>query len=54
LICAVPCLSLLVVPLLPWGRWLALLAATAYVVGKTIELQLYDVAITRLIDPDAR
>jgi sulfite dehydrogenase (quinone) subunit SoeC len=47
LICAVPCLSLLVVPLVSWGRWLSLCAAMAYVIGKTIELQLYDVAITR-------
>jgi hypothetical protein len=49
----VPCLALLVVPLLPWGRWLSLCAAMAYVVGKTIELKLYDVAVTRLIEPDA-
>lgn len=54
LICAVPCLSLLVVPIVPWGRWLSLCAATAYVIGKTIELKLYDTAITRSIEPDAR
>ena len=54
LICAVPCLSLLGVPLVPWGRWLSLCAATAYVIGKTIELKLYDTAITRSIEPDAR
>jgi sulfite dehydrogenase (quinone) subunit SoeC len=47
LICAVPCLSMLVVPLVPWGRWLSLCAVAAYVIGKTIELQIYDVAITR-------
>jgi hypothetical protein len=52
LICAMPCLSMLIVPLVPWGRWLSLCAAGAYVVGKTIELQLYDVAITRLTEPD--
>lgn len=53
LICAVPCLTMLVVPLVPWGRWLSLCAAIAYVVGKTIELQLYDVAITRLTQPES-
>lgn len=47
LICAVPCLTLLVVPLAPWGHWLSLCAAMAYVAGKTVELKLYDVVITQ-------
>lgn len=54
LICAVPCLSLLMVPILSWGRWLALCAAMAYVAGKTMELQLYDTALTRSsAEPDS-
>ncbi|GLQ48528.1 hypothetical protein GCM10007862_35790 [Dyella lipolytica] len=53
LICAVPCLSLLLVPILPGGRWLALGAATACVIGKSLELWLYDFALTRSADPDA-
>lgn len=52
LICAVPCLSLLVVPLLPWGRWLSLCAATAYVMGKALELRLYDAALSRSADSE--
>jgi hypothetical protein len=46
LICAVPCLSLLLVPVLPGGRWLTPCAATAYIVGKSLELWLYDFALT--------
>jgi len=44
---AIPCLSLLLAPLFPGGRWLALCAATACVVGKSLELWLYDFALTR-------
>ncbi|GLQ88427.1 hypothetical protein GCM10007898_19960 [Dyella flagellata] len=47
LICAVPCLSLLLIPVLPAGRWLAPFAAAAYIVGKSLELWLYDFALTR-------
>jgi sulfite dehydrogenase (quinone) subunit SoeC len=47
LIWVIPCLSLLLVPLFPEGRWLALCAATACVVGKSLELWLYDFALTR-------
>lgn len=47
LIWAMPCLSLLLVPVVPGGRWLALCAATACVIGKSLELWLYDVALTR-------
>ncbi|RDS81568.1 hypothetical protein DWU98_10050 [Dyella monticola] len=47
LICAVPCLSLVLVPALPGGRWLASCAAAAYIVGKSLELWLFDVALTR-------
>lgn len=50
LICAVPCLSLLLVPVLPGGRWLAPCAAGAYIVGKSLELWLYDFALTRFAD----
>ncbi|WP_233840296.1 hypothetical protein [Dyella sp. 2HG41-7] len=50
LICAVPCLSLLLVPVLPGGRWLAPCAAGAYVLGKSMELWLYDFALTRFRD----
>ncbi|HUA79996.1 MAG TPA: hypothetical protein VL997_06470 [Dyella sp.] len=50
LICAVPCLSLLLVPVLPGGRWLAPCAAGAYVIGKSMELWLYDFALTRFAD----
>jgi len=46
LICAVPCLSLVLVPALPGGRWLAPCAAAAYIVGKSLELWLFDVALT--------
>ena len=52
LICAVPCMSLLIVPILAEGRWLALCAATAYVTGKSMELRLYDVALTRSAEPE--
>ncbi|GAB2572858.1 hypothetical protein ISP15_04065 [Dyella jejuensis] len=47
LIWAVPCLSLLLVPVFPAGRWLSLGAASACVVGKSLELWLYDFALTR-------
>jgi len=47
LICAIPCLSLLLVPVVPAGRWLAPVAAAAYIVGKSLELWLYDFALTR-------
>lgn len=47
LICAVPCLSLLLVPIVPGGRWLAPCAAAAYLIGKSLELWLYDFALTR-------
>ncbi|WP_188794010.1 hypothetical protein [Dyella nitratireducens] len=48
LICAIPCLSLLLVPVLPpAGRWLTPFAAAAYIVGKSLELWLYDFALTR-------
>lgn len=47
LICAVPCLSLLLAPVLPAGRWLAPCGAAAYVLGKSLELWLYDFALTR-------
>jgi hypothetical protein len=47
LICAIPCLSLLVVPVLPAGRWLTPVAGAAYIVGKSLELWLYDFALTR-------
>ncbi|HUB89925.1 MAG TPA: hypothetical protein VMA74_09355 [Dyella sp.] len=47
LICAIPCLSLLLVPVVPAGRWLAAFAAAAYIVGKSLELWLYDFALTR-------
>lgn len=47
LICAIPCLSLLLVPIVPAGRWLAPVAAAAYIVGKSLELWLYDFALTR-------
>lgn len=47
LICAIPCLSLLLVPALPAGRWLTPVAAAAYIVGKSLELWLYDFALTR-------
>ncbi|WP_147292986.1 hypothetical protein [Dyella psychrodurans] len=53
LICAVPCINLLLAPITPWGRWLALCAALAYVAGKTMELHLYDVAFTRPAESDA-
>jgi sulfite dehydrogenase (quinone) subunit SoeC len=46
LIWVIPCLSLLLVPLFPGGRWLALCAAIACVVGKSMELWLYDYALT--------
>lgn len=52
LICAVPCMSLLVVPIIAEGRWLALCAAAAYVVGKSMELRLYDVALIRSSEAD--
>ena len=42
-----PCLSLLLVPAMPGGRWLAFFAATACVIGKSLELWLYDFALTR-------
>lgn len=44
---AIPCLSLLLVTVMPGGRWLAFCAATACVVGKSLELWLYDFALTR-------
>lgn len=44
---AIPCLSLLLVPVVPGGRWLAFCAAAACVVGKSLELWLYDFALTR-------
>lgn len=47
LICAIPCLSLLLAPVVPAGRWLAPFAAAAYIVGKSLELWLYDFALTR-------
>lgn len=47
LIWAIPCLSLLLVPLVPAGRWLAPFAAAAYIIGKSLELWLYDFALTR-------
>lgn len=47
LIWVVPCLSLLLVPVVPGGRWLALCAATACVIGKSLELWLFDFALTR-------
>lgn len=50
LICAIPCLSLLLVPVLPAGRWLTPIAAAAYIVGKSLELWLYDFALTRFAD----
>jgi sulfite dehydrogenase (quinone) subunit SoeC len=43
----VPCLSVLLVPAVPVGRWLACFAATACVIGKSVELWLYDFALTR-------
>jgi hypothetical protein len=43
----VPCLSLLLVPAVAGGRWLALGAATACIIGKSLELWLYDSALTR-------
>jgi sulfite dehydrogenase (quinone) subunit SoeC len=43
----IPCLSLLLVTVTPGGRWLAFCAATACVVGKSLELWLYDSALTR-------
>lgn len=52
LICAVPCINLLLAPITPWGRWLALCAALAYVTGKTMELRLYDVAFNRSPESD--
>jgi hypothetical protein len=52
LICAVPCVSVLLVPIFAEGRWLALCAAAAYVIGKTIELKLYDAAVVRSLEPD--
>jgi sulfite dehydrogenase (quinone) subunit SoeC len=53
LICAVPCISLLLAPVTAWGRWLALCAALAYVAGKTMELRLYDVAFTRSAESES-
>jgi hypothetical protein len=53
LICAVPCVSVLLVPIFAEGRWLAFCAATAYVVGKSIELKLYDAALGRPAEPDS-
>jgi sulfite dehydrogenase (quinone) subunit SoeC len=47
LVWVVPCLSLLLLPLLPGGRWLAFIAATACIIGKSLELWLYDFALTR-------
>ncbi|RUL75381.1 hypothetical protein [Dyella choica] len=47
LICAIPCLSLLLVSVIPAGRWLAPFAAAAYIVGKSLELWLYDFALRR-------
>lgn len=47
LMCGVPCLSLVLAPLLPGGHWLAVGGAAAYIVGKSLELWLYDVALTR-------
>jgi hypothetical protein len=52
LICAVPCVSVLLVPTFAEGRWLALCAAAAYVIGKTIELKLYDAAVARSVEPE--
>ena len=49
LVCAVPCICLLIVPRWPDGRWLALLAACAYLAGKSIEMWLYDIALSRTI-----
>jgi sulfite dehydrogenase (quinone) subunit SoeC len=43
----VPSLSLLLMPMIPGGRWLAFFAATACIVGKSLELWLYDFALTR-------
>jgi hypothetical protein len=53
LICAVPCLSLLLVPIIPGGRWLAPCAAAAYVMGKSLELWLYDFALSRFASADS-
>jgi sulfite dehydrogenase (quinone) subunit SoeC len=50
LIWVIPCLSLLLVPLFPGGRWLALCAAMACVVGKSMELWLYDFALTHHVE----
>lgn len=44
---AVPCLSLLAAHFFRDGRWLALTAALGCVLGKSIELRLYDIALSR-------
>lgn len=49
LICAVPSLSLPMVTVIPWGRWLALCAAIACILGKSMELWLYDLALTHFV-----
>jgi sulfite dehydrogenase (quinone) subunit SoeC len=43
----IPSLSLLLVTVFPGGRWLAFCAATACMVGKSLELWLYDSALSR-------
>jgi hypothetical protein len=45
---ALPCLSLLLVPLAPAARWLAPVAAAAYVVGAALETWLHDSALARM------
>ncbi|MBM7129741.1 hypothetical protein [Dyella mobilis] len=47
LVWVVPSLSLLLMPIVPGGRWLAPCAATACIIGKSLELWLYDFALTR-------
>lgn len=44
---ALPCLSLLLVPLAPGLRWLAPVAAAAYVMGAALESWLHDCALAR-------
>jgi len=44
---AVPCLSLLLAHLFRDDRWMALLAALACVLGKSLELRLFDIALYR-------
>jgi sulfite dehydrogenase (quinone) subunit SoeC len=48
--CVIPCLTLPIVQIFPGGRWLALLAAAAYTIGKSLELGLYDRALINTAD----